>query len=547
MAHVTPSSPLVSLHHISFHFNDGALLLDSIDLTFDHARTAIAGRNGMGKSVLARLICGELTPSAGAIERFGSVAFVSQDAPALVGKTVAQAAGLADTLDALARFAAGSANAEDFDLVGNRWDLATRFQKALAAAGLPELDAADSADSLSGGQRARIVLIGALLSEADLLVCDEPTNHLDHDGRVWLHAMLDAWPGGLIVVSHDRQLLGSVQRIVELTPQGPRIYGGNYDLFRAQREAEKDAAQTALDHVRTERTRDRQRLQREHDTTQRRAAGARRYWETANVSRFRRGKRLSAVADIMGHVRRAQQAFKTDLDTQVREAAARVVPESAVMLSLPGAVVPARRQVFTLDEARLPWLCADDPSARITWAAAGPLRVAMTGPNGCGKSTLLRLLAGEIAPLNGKSATHVPCAYLDQRLELLDAERSIVEQLGLLDTPLAESELRSRLALLQIDAQRATQPTRQLSGGERLKAALACALWRGTPAQLLLLDEPTNHLDLESVLAIEDALTDFPGAIVAVSHDAGFLEALRPTHRMQWTIEGWRFQPVKVD
>ncbi|MDF0500254.1 ATP-binding cassette domain-containing protein, partial [Burkholderia cenocepacia] len=225
------------------------------------------------------------------------------------------------------------------------------------------------------------------------------------------------------------------------------------------------------------------------------------------------------------------------------EAAARVEADAPVLVSLPGTEVSARRQLFTLERAQLPWRVAGDADA-ITWSASGPVRIALTGPNGCGKSTLLRMLAGELAPRSGICTTHVSAAYLDQRLALLDAERSIVEQLGLLDTPLAEGDLRSRLALLQLDATRATQPARQLSGGERLKAALACALWRGTPAQLLLLDEPTNHLDLESVRAIEAALAGFPGAIVVASHDAAFLAALEPTHTMQWQRDGWRYEPV---
>jgi ATPase subunit of ABC transporter with duplicated ATPase domains len=544
MAHVTPSSPLVSLQQVSFHFDDGAVLFDSLSLTFDHARAAIAGRNGMGKSVLARLIAGELAPSAGAIEHHGSVAFVAQNALARAGETVAQAAGLAGTLDALGRLADGTAHADDIDRVGDQWDLATRFNAALNEAGLAGLHAAHPADALSGGQRARVALVGALLSGADLLVLDEPTNHLDRAGRAWLRTVLDAWRGGLIVVSHDRQMLGNVERIVELTPHGPRVYGGNYAVFCAQRDAERQAAQAALDRARTERARERRRLQREHDTIQRRAASAKHYAETANVSSMERANLKGKATEIMGHVRRAQQAFKSDLDTRVRDAAARVLPEGAVLLSTPGAVVPARRQVFTLDEARLPWLDADDPAARLTWATEGPMRIAVTGPNGCGKSTLLRVLAGELTPVSGACTTHVPSAYLDQKLDVLDPERSLIEQLGLLDTPLAEGELRSRLALLQLDAQRVTRPTRLLSGGERLKAALACALWRGTPAQLLLLDEPTNHLDLESVLAFEDALVDFPGAIVAVSHDGDFLAAVRPTHTMQWTAAGWRFEPV---
>lgn len=135
--------------------------------------------------------------------------------------------------------------------------------------------------------------------------------------------------------------------------------------------------------------------------------------------------------------------------------------------------------------------------------------MAVRGPNGCGKSTLLKLLAGQWQAVSGACTVSIPAAYIDQHLALLMDERSIVEQLNLLDTPLAEAELRTRLALLQLDALRVTQPTGQLSGGERLKAAMAIALWRDAPAQLLLLDEPTNHLDLESVLAFEQALRGF--------------------------------------
>lgn len=136
----------------------------------------------------------------------------------------------------------------------------------------------------------------------------------------------------------------------------------------------------------------------------------------------------------------------------------------------------------------------------------------------------------------------VPSAYIDQQLALLDDRCSIVEQLNLLDTPLAEAELRTRLALLQLDASRVTRPTGQLSGGERLKAAMAVALWRDTPAQLLLLDEPTNHLDLESVLAFEQALKGFTGAMLAVSHDPAFLQAIEPTHHLTWHPTGWQLE-----
>ncbi|MCA8064918.1 ABC-F family ATP-binding cassette domain-containing protein [Burkholderia sp. AU38729] len=547
MAAATPTGALVALHHVSFRFDDGFTLFDSLNLSIDRTPTGIVGRNGIGKSQLAQLIAGRCAPSAGAIERHTHVVYVAQQhdygGVSAGPRTVAQIAALDAPLGALARLADGRAEPHDFDLIGDRWDLAERLRTALDAAGLHDVQPDTPAQALSGGQLARVALIGALLSGAGLLVLDEPTNHLDVSGRAWLRAALDGWRGGLVIVSHDRALLADVQRIVELTPQGVRAYGGNYALYRAQRGAEQDAAQSALDNARAERGRVRRRLEQEHDTIQRHAAASLRDAKTANLSSGAKQSRKGAARSIMGTVRRHQNEFKATLDERVQEAAARVEADAPVLVSLPGTEVSARRQLFTLDRAQLPWRIAGDADA-ITWSASGPVRIALTGPNGCGKSTLLRMLAGELAPRSGACTTHVSAAYLDQRLALLDPDRSIVEQLGLLDTPLAEGDLRSRLALLQLDAVRATQPARQLSGGERLKAALACALWRGTPAQLLLLDEPTNHLDLESVRAIEAALAGFPGAIVVASHDPAFLAALDPTHTMQWHRDGWRYEPV---
>ncbi|QOH33663.1 ABC-F family ATP-binding cassette domain-containing protein [Burkholderia cepacia] len=547
MAVATPTGALVALHHVSFRFDDGVTLFDSLDLSIDRTPTGIVGRNGIGKSQLAQLIAGRCAPSTGMIERHTPVVYVAQqhdDGNAAANpRTVSQVAALDAPLGALARLADGRAEPHDFDLIGDRWDLAERLRAALDAAGLHDVRADTPAHALSGGQRARVALIGALLSGAGLLVLDEPTNHLDAPGRAWLRAALDGWRGGLVIVSHDRALLADVQRIVELTPQGVRSYGGNYAFYRAQRDADQDAAQAALDNARAERGRARRRLEQEHDTIQRHAAASLRDAKTANLSSGAKQSRKGAARNIMGQVRRHQNDFKATLDERVQQAAARVEADAPVLVSLPGTEVSARRQLFTLERARLPWGIAGIADA-ITWSASGPVRIALTGPNGCGKSTLLRMLAGELTPRSGACTTHVSAAYLDQRLALLDPERSIVEQLGLLDTPLAEGELRSRLALLQLDAARATQPARQLSGGERLKAALACALWRGTPAQLLLLDEPTNHLDLESVRAIEAALAGFPGAIVVASHDTAFLAALDPTHTMQWHRDGWRYEPV---
>jgi ATPase subunit of ABC transporter with duplicated ATPase domains len=544
MTHVSRTAALVSLNQPGVQFANGVTLFEALNLNFDGQPTAIVGRNGVGKSVLARLIAGQLQPDFGSVARSASAHYVAQTFVTTPGQTVADATGTATVLSALQRLKQGRATAEDFDLIGERWDLAERLRQMLDEAGLTDITATDLTENLSGGQQARIALIGALLSQAQLLVLDEPTNHLDTAGRQWLMSSLDRWRGGLVVVSHDRQLLEQMQRIVELTPLGATVFSGRFSEFTEQRRIHQQAAQAQLDQARIERQRERKRLQREHDTIQRHAAGSRRNAQTANVSGFERAAMKAAARDIMGHVKVGHLARKSNLDERVREAYANVLTDDSVLINLPGSVVPSNRRVCTLIDACLPWLPADALSTRLDLAIQGPMCIAVSGPNGCGKSTLLRLLAGEWAPVSGVCITHVPVAFLDQQLKLLDPDTSIVDQLLAQQTPLSEGTLRTFLAQLQLDEQRVTRPCASLSGGERLKAALALALWSQTPAQLLLLDEPTNHLDMASVQAFEQALQTFPGAIVAVSHDQTFLRALNPSHHLIWHREGWRWQPT---
>ncbi|NBF09788.1 ATP-binding cassette domain-containing protein [Pseudomonas sp. Fl4BN1] len=544
MTHVTRLPALVSLNQLTYQFADGEILINTLNLSFDRQPTAIVGRNGMGKSLLLRLIAGELQPSSGSINRNARLAYVPQDSSTHSEQSVAELAGVAATLCALERLAAGTASLEDLQQVNERWDLAERLRQSLDAAGLEQLEPDDPVAPLSGGQRARVILIGALLSDADLLLLDEPSNHLDRAGRRWLMEQLRHWHRGLILVSHDRQLLMQVQRIVELGPLGAQVYGGNYTLFQAQRQAHNEAAQAALEHARNQRSREHRRLQQEHDTIQRHAAASRKSAKTANVSGFERAKLLGAARNIMGQVRHSHQLHKSALDDQVRNAYARVTPEQATLLTLPATTLHPGQPVFNLLQAQLPWLDSRSPASYLTCTVTGPVRIALVGPNGCGKSTLLKMLAGQLQPLSGASRVMVACAYLDQHLVQLDPERSLLDQLGTTDT-LEEGALRTRLARLQLDAQRVQQPCALLSGGERLKAALALALWGGNPARLLLLDEPTNHLDLESVQAFEQALRGFPGALLVASHDQDFLQALEPTHRLEWSAQGWHFEEYR--
>ncbi|ASL94551.1 ABC-F family ATP-binding cassette domain-containing protein [Serratia ureilytica] len=537
MAHFA-QSPYFVLHQLTCQFADGETLFGPLDLAFDRQRCGLVGRNGVGKTQLLRLIAGRDRPGNGHVESHAALAYVAQQPEIAADTTLAQLLGYGEVFAALARLEQGQPLADDIDRLEGRWDLNDRLQNAFVAAGLPAFDPLRSASSLSGGERMRAALCGALLGEADFLLLDEPTNHLDSVGRAWLYQQLDQWRGGLLIASHDRQLLARMERIVELTPGALRSYGGNYDDYRRQRDTEQQAARADLEHAREERRRTRARQQKEHDMSQRRSAQTLRVVDTLNIASFERVAYKSAAKESLGTLRKQHQDQRDGLDAAVREAYQRVEEEQPVLLALPGSEVSANKQVLVLEQLQLPFVSAPPLDLRID----GPMRVALTGPNGCGKSTLLKTVLGQLTALSGHCHCPLSTAYLDQTLSQLDPNLSVMEHLGLQDSPLVEGALRTRLAQLQLGADRIALPLGSLSGGERLKAALACALWRRQPAQLLLLDEPTNHLDLASSLAIETALADFPGAMLVVSHDEDFLQALRPTHRLQRQMDGWRLQ-----
>jgi len=539
MAHFA-QSPSFILHQVTCQFPTGDTLFGPLNLTLEPSLCALVGRNGSGKTRLLRLLAGLDEPASGHIERFGSHAWVAQQHVISPQTTLAELLGYDAIFTARKRIDSGDYQPDDLELLDGHWDVAERLREAFINAKLPPFDPDKPAGELSGGERIRALLCGAFTAEADLMLLDEPTNHLDRQGRAWFYDQLSRFQGGVLVASHDRELLEQVPRILELSASGLRSYGGNYADYQTQRDAEQQAARAALEHAATERKRTRVRMQKEHDDSQRRSAKTLRTVDTLNIASFERVKYKGAAKERIGSWKKQHSEQNEALNAAVNKARERVEEDNPVMFTLPGSQIPEGKQVLVLEDLVLPHV----PVPPLNWRMDGPMRVALKGPNGCGKSTLLKILLGEIAPRSGTCKVSVSCAYLDQHLSRLDLSQSVMTHLNLGHTPLEEGVLRTRLAQLQLGADKVSLPLAELSGGERLKAALACVLWRAEATQLLLLDEPTNHLDLASVQAIEAALAGFPGALLVVSHDEAFLRGLTLTHEWVWEEAGWRCESL---
>lgn len=529
------NSLLATLHGVHFQLPDGTELFRGIDDTFSAETVGIIGHNGSGKSTLGKLVSGELAPSSGRIERACKVRRVGQESGSRATATLAEVAGLDRELAALARLERGEALDDDFDIIGEQWDIEARWLAMLDRAGLHPSTAPQS---LSGGQRMLLALAGGFCSDAGLLVLDEPSNHLDAARRGWLLAEMASWRAqgrGLLLVSHDRALLARVDRTIETRPPGLRRYGGAWAAVQAQREAELQAAGARLERARTVRDREQAALRHQAERAARRDARGARDAKNANQARLLLGLRADKAEQSSGArtARQAQREQELRDDVSDAFAALQGAAQAPEFPELEQTLVPQGQESLVLDELLGCW------TTPLSWSARGPLRLAITGPNGCGKSTLLRMIAGELAPQSGSCRRPPHAALLEQSLRMLDPALPLLEQFERRTHGIGAGRLRQHLAKAGIGSELLRKPCGALSGGEQMRAALLLAMLGQPPARMLLLDEPTNHLDLAATEALEHMLRSWRGALVVVSHDDSFLARLALTHRLVRDGDGW--------
>lgn len=451
---------LISLSNVSFGYNDNNLL-NGVSIAFKaQEHVAIIGDNGSGKTTLLKLLTGDLLPDSGTVNKAASVYILNQ---------------------------------------------------------------INVSDSKSGGEQQMFALMRAFESNADILLLDEPTNNLDFDAKQMFFNRLNTYPNGVVIVSHDRELLQKMDKIIELHNGQLKIYGGNYDFYLEQKRIESDNIYSKYSDAQKSIARLNNTMNIAQNTRQHHEAK-----QAKDIANSRRSKleanALKGKSQQTEAKKRAIIQKKLDEKISIQQSLSEQMRNETIKIPIPN------KPFYSKELINISGLCFAYGDKTVfkgfDFTMYGKSRVRLVGKNGSGKSTLLKIICGELKPDSGMVKTFGKIAYINQDLSVLDRNKTIVENIMEISGCL-KHDAHAIAANFGFRGNASQQRVGTLSGGELLKATLAAILGGDNQPDLLILDEPTNNLEIKSIGILEDALNQYTGAILLVSHDEMFVRNIK--------------------
>ncbi len=502
------SSQFINLTNVSYTLPNGDELFSNISYNFTSSeKAAIVGDNGVGKTTLLNIIAGKLEATSGSVKRHAAISYLKQDINSIKGS-------VRDVID-------------NGELINNSWEMEPDILKMVEFIYSDDrLD--DDFSSLSGGEKQKILIAKAFLSDADIIFFDEPTNNLDKSSKKNFFNLIENYANGIVIVSHDRELLNRMDTILELTANGIKSYGGNYDFYMEEKRKErqnleerKSEYESKLSKLNTQKIknsiqkeRGRKYGEKEIDNNRYPRIMANSLKGKAEVSAGKKDREFDSK--IKDH-----KSELSDIRTSLRDERIKIAAIEKPFIKK--TLLEINNLEFSYGDNKI--------LSGINLIMSGADRLLIRGDNGSGKTTLIKLITGELKPEAGEVKLNGDVIYLNQTLSLLDREESVVDNI-LNYTSLTKTESYYVAADFKFKKDDASKLVKHLSGGELLRATLAVILGSKKQPQLIILDEPTNNLDIKSIDILEDALVQYQGAIIVVSHDRAFVGNLNITKEL---------------
>jgi ATPase subunit of ABC transporter with duplicated ATPase domains len=533
---------MLILQNISYTHPNKDLLFDNVHLALSNRdKVALIGNNGAGKSTLLKIISGEIVSFGGQLQLDATPYYI----PQLFGQynhlTVAQALHVDDKLNALKEILGGEVTDENMDILGDDWNIEERCREAMEYWQLAESELTRKMETLSGGQKTKVFLAGISIHQPEFVLLDEPSNHLDGSGRQLLYDFIGKTPATLLIVSHDRKLLNLLDIVCELSRHGIAVYGGNYDFYAEQKQAEKE---TLNQDIKSKEKALRKAKEKERESVERQQkldACGKKKQEKAGVAKILmntlRNKAENSTAKLksihserIGNISQHLQSLRLvlpNIDKMKFGFDNSALHKGKIIFKATGINFGYGKWFENKlsgpdDDFDQSFIWTEKMSFQITSGE----RIVIKGFNGSGKTTLIKIILGRLKPQEGVVYQPDICSvYIDQDYSWIKNEWTVYEQAQQYNvSALEECEIKSRLKRFLFTKEDWNKSCHILSGGEKMRLMLCCLTINNHAPDMIILDEPTNNLDIRNIEILTAAINEYQGTLIVVSHDEMFLE-----------------------
>lgn len=517
---------MLILQNISYTHPSKDLLFSDINLTVNNnEKKALIGNNGVGKSTLFKIITNELQPSSGQINVEDEPYYVPQIFGQFNHLTITQALRIEEKLNALKEILNGNTSDENFNLLNDDWTIEDRCKEALSYWQLDNLDLSQKMETLSGGQKTKVFLAGISIHKPKLVLLDEPSNHLDISGRQLLYNFIQTTKSSLIVVSHDRKLLNLLDNVCELSRNGIKVYGGNYDFYKEQKQIENNALNQDIQNkekaLRKAKEKERETIERQQKLDSR-GKGKQ---EKAGVARIMMNTLRNNAENSTSKLKSVHTKKIGGISQELQELRSSLPDIDKMKFGFDNSALHKGKILFTATNLNFAYTTQPLWNENLNFQITSGERIALKGQNGSGKTTLIKLILGDIELQTGTIyRADNKAVYIDQDYSLLDDQLKVFEQAQLFNvSALQEHEIKVRLNRFLFTKDDWDKSCSALSGGERMRLLLCCLTINSKSPDIIIFDEPTNNLDIQNVEILTAAINEYQGTIIVVSHDETFL------------------------